>query len=275
MVDDYDEERALEECAQEGAQPGSIVADRSRPIDGIVASSSTNAWESSAAGRRDLSVVTQFAGNGRNPWVATSGDGQGYKRAKLLEDGVNETNWMHKLAADAREADRQLRRDRESRMIRFEDPGVSTYPQLYPVVARALPPPPPPPPPAAIDPQEEQKPQVVAEQPAPSAQPPAATGLGQHGKRRGADAAPQPHRDEQRSDIVIEDRPATLAGRKRTFAQIDDKVNVVRGVYEVRSERERERARACGIFATDVRLLRSHIRISHTSLPTPNRCKHQ
>lgn len=216
MVDDYDEARAAEECAAEGAQPGSVVADRqfqSRPIDGIAASA---IYETTA--RRDRSEITQFAGVGRNPWTATSGEDLGNKRAKLVDEGFSETNWMQKLAVDARDADRELRRDRESRMMRFEDSGVSSYPHLYRVAKSARP-----------SSQEDVKPETQVA----TAQSTSTMSATEEPRAYQPAARARSHPNVEKADIVVEDRATTLSGLKRPWSQVEKSVNVVRGVYEV------------------------------------------
>ncbi|KAL7421619.1 chromatin structure-remodeling complex subunit RSC7 [Cryptotrichosporon argae] len=118
VTDDYNEEQALIECANNGWTPGVEVVDEDLST---VAAGHGSGPGRPAAGASDLThnlkatlaswyqpggPTTHFGASGTQPWTEP---GWGHKRARLRGMGVTEENWLLKLSEDARALDDTLK----------------------------------------------------------------------------------------------------------------------------------------------------------------------
>lgn len=133
VTDDYYEEAAREECAENGIEPNSLVPDRPFAVDqdhldrnsggGYGAERSIGAPFYFPGG-----PTTHWGGAGWNPWHNA---GQGNKRAKLQGQGFTRDNWMWKMAQEAREREREIREARERMMVDFSGERLTVFHEQY------------------------------------------------------------------------------------------------------------------------------------------------
>ncbi|KAJ9091456.1 hypothetical protein QFC19_009098 [Naganishia cerealis] len=129
VTDDYYEEAAKEECAENGIEPNSLVPDRPFAVE-------QDHTDRGGAGERSVGApfyfpggpTTHWGGAGWNPW---HGAGQGNKRAKLQSQGLTRDNWMWRMAREARDREREIREAGEQRMLDFTQDRLAVFHEQY------------------------------------------------------------------------------------------------------------------------------------------------
>ncbi|KAJ9092101.1 hypothetical protein QFC21_006967 [Naganishia friedmannii] len=133
VTDDYYEEAAREECAENGIEPNSLVPDRPFAVEQDTADRTIGG---AYGAERSIGApfyfpggpTTHWGGAGWNPWHNA---GQGNKRAKLHGQGFTRDNWMWKMAQEAKEREREIREARERRMVDFSGERLTVFSEQY------------------------------------------------------------------------------------------------------------------------------------------------
>lgn len=127
MVDDYYEDQALEDCKTQNLQPYALVGALEAPQRNVLGEPAGGplVFSNRAPFYPIGGPTTHWGHAGLDPWTDAR---IGNKRTRLEAMGVSGTNWMWKMALEARERERELRREREGRMVAFSTDGkMSVY----------------------------------------------------------------------------------------------------------------------------------------------------
>ncbi|EJT50068.1 protein-nucleus import-related protein [Trichosporon asahii var. asahii CBS 8904] len=127
--DDYNEEQALQDCANNGYKPHGpvteeeLAANQYPSAGGPRPAASQSMYADGQASKSTLAsfypaggATTQFGSNGADPWA----DNLNQKRHRLRQLGVTEEDWMLRTAEDSRRIDETLRGIREERITELE-----------------------------------------------------------------------------------------------------------------------------------------------------------
>lgn len=200
----------MEECVKQGGQPGSIVKEAVRQqsaIDPVLVDTARRT-------ERPAAELTKFGGSGVDPWTASLSANQ---HSNLTAEGINGDNWMWRMARQTRDLDAAIREERENRFVKFDDEDVSLFPRLYPAERPAR---------LSAASKEQKRDLGYLE--------PTATSLARiYPNDRWYKPDPESLKAKQQGVVVIEDRKTTIEGRNRPRLNVQGKVAVFKGVYEV------------------------------------------
>lgn len=122
MIDDYDEDKFLEEITARGLKPGDYVGDLQETSNVAAEAAALNATATREAGKQERSAglgmyraggpTTIFGGSGWGPY--SDGPLNAVRKSLYNREGLNEENWMYVSAQrtiEENETWKQLRRD--------------------------------------------------------------------------------------------------------------------------------------------------------------------